>query len=74
MSKTTTAKVAITVPMAVLKRVDSLVKRRVFPNRSSVKIGQIRSLSIERLGGRIGRASSEELTEIVDDLNEIIGG
>ena len=34
MSNTTTAKVAITVPRAVLKRVDSLVKRRVFPNRS----------------------------------------
>jgi mRNA interferase MazF len=40
--------------------------------RSWVKISQIRTLSTERLGKRIGRASPELLDELVDGLNEII--
>lgn len=43
------------------------------PKRSWVKISQVRTLSIERLGKRIGRASIEELDQIVQGLNEIIG-
>jgi len=43
------------------------------PKRSWVKISQIRTLSVERLGDAIGRASPEELIQIVDGLNEIIG-
>jgi len=42
------------------------------PKRSCVKISQIRTLSIKRLGKRIGRASSEELDQVVEGLNEII--
>jgi mRNA interferase MazF len=34
---------------------------------------QIRTLSIERLGQKIGRASAEELNLIIDGLNEIMG-
>jgi mRNA interferase MazF len=41
--------------------------------RSWVKISQIRTLSTERLGSRLGRLSPEELTLVVDGLNEIIG-
>ena len=44
------------------------------PKTSWAKIGQIRTLSIERIGSRIGRATAEEMTQIVDGLNEIIGG
>ncbi|MDP2968044.1 MAG: type II toxin-antitoxin system PemK/MazF family toxin [Deltaproteobacteria bacterium] len=40
--------------------------------RSWVKISQIRTLSIERLGQKIGKASAEELSLIIDGLNEII--
>jgi len=40
--------------------------------RSWVKISQIRTLSVERIGGRIGRAAPEELSLIVEGLNEII--
>lgn len=40
--------------------------------RSWGKISQIRTLSVERLGQRIGKASSEELSLIVEGLNEII--
>jgi len=42
------------------------------PKKSWVKISQIRTLSIERLGQKIGRASAEELSLIFEGLNEII--
>ena len=42
------------------------------PKRSWVKIGQIRTLSVERLGKRIGRVSPEEMLRVVDGLNEIV--
>jgi len=40
--------------------------------QSWVKISQIRTLSIERIGKKIGTISSEELEEIIEGLNEII--
>lgn len=42
------------------------------PKRSWVKIGQIRTMSIQRLGRKIGNASSTDLDLIVEGLNEII--
>ena len=42
--------------------------------RSWVKISQIRTLSVDRIGAKIGRATSEELTIVVEGLNEIVGG
>ena len=44
------------------------------PKRSWVKISQIRTLSQERLGKRIARISPEDLDQIIEGLNEIIGG
>ena len=46
---------------------------RRLPRRSWVKISQVRTLSVERIGARLGRASPEELTQVVEGLNEIIG-
>jgi mRNA interferase MazF len=43
------------------------------PKRSWVKISQIRTVSVERLGKRIGRLAPEELDRLVEGLNEIIG-
>jgi mRNA interferase MazF len=43
------------------------------PKRSWVKISQIRTLSVQRIGKRIGRASPEELARFIDGLNEILG-
>ena len=43
------------------------------PKRSWVKISQIRTLSVERLGTRLGRGSREELTQLIEGLNEICG-
>jgi len=43
------------------------------PKRLWVKIGQIRTLSTERVGRRLARASEEDLVQITDGLNEILG-
>ena len=43
------------------------------PKRSWVKVSQIRTLSVERIGKKLGRASPEALGQLVDGLNEIIG-
>ncbi|TGN99765.1 MazF family transcriptional regulator [Candidatus Thiomargarita nelsonii] len=43
------------------------------PKRSWVKISQIRTLAVERLGKKIARISPEELAQILDGFNEIIG-
>lgn len=42
------------------------------PKRSWARIGQIRTLSVERLGKRLARIAPEELERIVEGLNEII--
>ena len=49
------------------------VTSAALPKRSWVKISQVRTLSVERLGKRIGRASVEELEQVIEGLNEIIG-
>ena len=43
------------------------------PKRSWVKISQIRTLAIERIGKRLSRASPEELAQVIEGLNEIVG-
>lgn len=43
------------------------------PKPSWVKISQIRTLAVERVGVRLGRASEEEVSRVVEGLNEIIG-
>jgi mRNA interferase MazF len=40
--------------------------------RSWAKINQIRTLSTERLGKRLGRASEEQLAKVVEGLLEIV--
>jgi len=43
------------------------------PKRSWVKISQIRTLSTERIGKLLGKVSPEELDQIIEGFNEIIG-
>lgn len=43
------------------------------PKTSWVKIGQIRTLSVERIGRRLGRVQPEVLDQVVEGLNEIVG-
>ena len=40
--------------------------------RSWIKVSQIRTLSVDRLGRRLARASEEELARVVDGVNEIL--
>ncbi|HUT69932.1 MAG TPA: type II toxin-antitoxin system PemK/MazF family toxin [Desulfatiglandales bacterium] len=44
------------------------------PKQSWVKISQIRTLSVKRVGKKLAKTSDEELALIIDGLNEIIGG
>ena len=43
------------------------------PKKSWVKISQIRTLAVERIGQRLGKVSLEEMTHVIEGLNEIIG-
>ena len=43
------------------------------PKKSWVKISQIRTLSVKRLDREIGRVSPEELNQIIEGFNEIVG-
>jgi mRNA interferase MazF len=43
------------------------------PKESWLKISQVRTLSIERIGGRIGRTDAETLARVLEGFNEICG-
>ncbi len=43
------------------------------PKPSWIKISQIRTLSVERLGKKIGKVRPEELDIIIEGLKEILG-
>jgi mRNA interferase MazF len=43
------------------------------PKPTWAKTGQVRTLSVERIGRRLARASDEELASVVEGLLEIIG-
>ena len=44
-----------------------------FPKRSWVKISQIRTLSVQHLGSKLGEATAEEVAAVLEGLNEILG-
>ena len=44
------------------------------PKPSWIKISQIRTLSAQRIGPRLGAASPEEVARVIEGLNEILGG
>lgn len=47
--------------------------RAKLPKRSWIKISQVRTLAVERIGARLGRATPEELALVVEGLIEIVG-
>jgi len=49
------------------------LKSTKLAKRSWVKISQIRTLSVERIGTRLGRSTPEELTLVIEGLSEIVG-
>ncbi len=48
-------------------------KTRGLPKRLWIKISQIRTLAVERIGRRVGQASREEVSKVLEGLGEIIG-
>jgi len=42
--------------------------------QSWVKISQIRTLSVERIGGILNKVPPEQMDQLVEGLNEVIGG
>jgi mRNA interferase MazF len=49
------------------------LQSRDLPKKSWVKISQIRTLAVERIGKRLGRAKPEELAQVIEGLDEIMG-
>jgi mRNA interferase MazF len=49
------------------------LKSKVQSRRAWVKISQVRTLSIDRIGKKIADVSPEELAGIIEGLNEIVG-
>ncbi len=54
-------------PLTLESKADGLTKR------SWIKISQVRTLSVDRIGKRLARSSPEEITQVVEGLNEIVG-
>ena len=54
-------------PLALESKANGLIKR------SWVKMSQIQTLSVDRIGRRIAYASEEELVRVLQGLNEILG-
>ena len=46
----------------------------LLPKPSWVKISQIRTLSVKRIGRKLGSVPPEDLARVIDGLNEILGG
>ncbi len=49
------------------------IDSKKLPKQSWVKISQIRTLSTDRLSKRLGVVTPEELSAVIDGLNEIVG-
>ena len=49
------------------------LRSKDLPKKSWVKISQIRTLAVERIGKRLGRATPEELAQVIEGLDEIMG-
>ena len=50
------------------------IEEKKLLKKSWIKISQIRTLSVKRIGKKIANASDEKLSLIIEGLNEIIGG
>jgi mRNA interferase MazF len=43
------------------------------PTPAWIKISQIRTLSVQRIGRKLGAVSPEEVAQAIEGLNEILG-
>jgi mRNA interferase MazF len=51
---------------------DLKIESMRLPKASWIKISQVRTLSTQRLGNRLGRVSAEELEQVVEGLFELV--
>jgi mRNA interferase MazF len=49
------------------------LRAKGLPKRSWLKISQVRTLAVQRIGRRIGRARPEDMALAIDGLIEIVG-
>jgi mRNA interferase MazF len=68
------------IAMAITSRVQRVgfpltleLEAKGLPRRSWIKIGQVRTLAVERIGSRVARASAETMAQVVEGLDEIVG-
>jgi mRNA interferase MazF len=59
-------------PQAVGFPLTAELPPKCLPRPSWVKISQIRTISVERIGRRVGEIASEDLEQIVEGLIELI--
>ncbi len=50
------------------------INSKNLPKKSWIKISQIRTLPVSRLGEKITHLKEDELDRVIEGLNEIIGG
>src|SRR3990170_7272266 len=46
----------------------------ILPKQSWVKISQVRTLSVERIGDVLNRVAPEQMERLIEGINEIVGG
>jgi mRNA interferase MazF len=46
---------------------------KLLPKPSWIKISQIRTLSVQRIGRKLGTVSPEDVAQVIEGLNEILG-
>jgi mRNA interferase MazF len=49
------------------------LENRGFPKKSWIKISQIRTLAVERIGAKLTAVDEDVLDQVLEGLNEIIG-
>jgi mRNA interferase MazF len=72
-SQTVIAMVVTSQPQRTVLPLSYELRAMDLPKRSWIKITQVRTLAVERLGDALRRVSEEQLLDIVEGLNEVIG-
>jgi mRNA interferase MazF len=72
-SQTVIAMVVTSQPQGTILPLSYELRAMDLPKRSWIKITQVRTLAVERLGDALRRVSEEQLLDIVEGLNEVIG-
>jgi mRNA interferase MazF len=72
-SQTVIAMVVTSQPQRTVLPLSYELRAMDLPKRSWIKITQVTTLAVERLGDALRRVSEEQLLDIVEGANEVIG-